>query len=142
MRLSLHMCACGVRLCGSGELSSDDPFVTGAPPHCYTRLCLHLSFALRRLSPRRLCSVGDLARRYGLTAEMIGGVLAERVGPIIRGQLEAGVIYTQAYLTRIKAQLRWASRLWPWPRAGGCGGGGGGGAWPRYPQPVPGNRCW
>ncbi|KAI3438673.1 hypothetical protein D9Q98_001094 [Chlorella vulgaris] len=55
-------------------------------------------------------AVGDLARRYGLTAEMIGGVLAERVGPIIRGQLEAGVIYTQAYLTRIKAQLRGALR--------------------------------
>ena len=40
---------------------------------------------------------------------MAGGVLAERVASgMIRGRLEAGVIYTQAYLQRIKAQLRCA----------------------------------
>ena len=54
--------------------------------------------------------MGDLARRFGLGAEMISGVLSERVGSeegaAIRGRMEAGVIYTQAYLTRIKAQLR------------------------------------
>ena len=56
--------------------------------------------------------MGDLARRFGLGAEMISGVLSERVGSqegaAIRGRMEAAVIYTQAYLTRIKAQLRWA----------------------------------
>ncbi|EFN57486.1 hypothetical protein CHLNCDRAFT_143015 [Chlorella variabilis] len=55
-------------------------------------------------------SVGDLARRFGLGAEMIGGVLGERVGTRIHGRMDAGVIYTQAYLTRIKAQLRGALR--------------------------------
>ena len=57
-------------------------------------------------------AVGDLARRFGLGAEMISSLLLERVGGVIRGRMESGVIYTQAYLTRIKAQLRWA--------AGGC----------------------
>lgn len=73
------------------------------------------SCSLRR---RRLCcglntrshsaaAVGDLARRFGLGAEMIGGALSERLASGgIRGRMEAGVIYTQAYLARIKAQLR------------------------------------
>lgn len=40
---------------------------------------------------------------------MISGVLSERVASgLIGGKMEAGVIYTQAYLARIKAQLRWA----------------------------------
>lgn len=64
--------------------------------------------------PFRL-AVGDLARRFGLGAEMIGTVLSERVASgAIRGRMEAGVVYTQAYLARIKAQLRWGRR-----RAGG-----------------------
>ncbi|KAL4425678.1 hypothetical protein ABPG75_009694 [Micractinium tetrahymenae] len=56
-------------------------------------------------------SVGDLARRFGLGAEMIGSVLSERVASgAVRGRMEAGVVYTQAYLARIKAQLRGALR--------------------------------
>ncbi len=51
--------------------------------------------------------MGDLARRFGLGTEMISGVLSERVASgLVRGKMEAGVIYTQAYLARIKAQLR------------------------------------
>lgn len=51
--------------------------------------------------------MGDLARRFGLGTEMISGVLSERVASgLIGGKMEAGVIYTQAYLARIKAQLR------------------------------------
>lgn len=51
--------------------------------------------------------MGELARRFSLGAEMINGVLVERVASgAIRGRLEAGVIYTQGYLARIKAQLR------------------------------------
>lgn len=64
------------------------------------------------LLPLPLPAVGDLARRFGLGAEMIGGVLGERVGTRIHGRMDAGVIYTQAYLTRIKAQLRWGGGGW------------------------------
>lgn len=66
-------------------------------------------------------AVGDLARRFGLGAEMIGGLLSERVASgLIGGRMEAGVIYTQAYLTRIKAQLRWVGlgTGWEQPRLG------------------------
>lgn len=55
-------------------------------------------------------AVGDLARRFGLGAEMIGSVLSERVASgAIRGRMEAGVVHTPAYLARIKAQLRWGN---------------------------------
>ena len=58
-------------------------------------------------SPPSSPAVGELARRFSLGAEMINGVLVERVASgAIRGRLEAGVIYTQGYLARIKAQLR------------------------------------
>lgn len=53
------------------------------------------------------CAVGDLARRFGLGAEMISAVLSTRVASgLVRGKMDAGVIYTAAYLARIKAQLR------------------------------------
>lgn len=52
-------------------------------------------------------AVGDLARRFGLGAEMISSVLCQRLASgLVRGKMEAGVIYTAAYLARIKAQLR------------------------------------
>lgn len=78
------------------------------------RLCTRASRASSRFAahpvpphpPIRL-AVGDLARRFGLGAEMISGVLSDRVASgLISGKMEAGVIYTQAYLARIKAQLR------------------------------------
>jgi hypothetical protein len=54
--------------------------------------------------------IGDLARRTGLGMEMIQGVLKERMGKTIHGRQEGGVLYTDAYLARIKAQLRGALR--------------------------------
>lgn len=55
-------------------------------------------------------AIGDLARRTGLGVEMLQGALRERLGKIVYGRLEGGVIYTENYLTRVKAQLRGALR--------------------------------
>lgn len=64
----------------------------------------------RKPQPPSHLAVGDLARRFGLGAEMIGSVLSERVASgAIRGRMEAGVVHTPAYLARIKAQLRWGN---------------------------------
>ncbi|KAG7667706.1 hypothetical protein Ndes2526B_g01898 [Nannochloris sp. 'desiccata'] len=54
--------------------------------------------------------IGDLARRSGLGMEMLQGILKERIGKTILGRQEGGVLYTDAYLARIKAQLRGALR--------------------------------
>ena len=54
--------------------------------------------------------LGDLARRCSLGVEMLQGVLLERMGKIVHGRLASGVIYTDAYLLRIKAQVRGALR--------------------------------
>lgn len=54
--------------------------------------------------------IGDLARRSGLGMDMLQSVLKERMGKTIHGRQEGGVLYTDAYLARIKAQLRGALR--------------------------------
>ncbi|GAB4816872.1 hypothetical protein N2152v2_003918 [Parachlorella kessleri] len=55
-------------------------------------------------------ALGEVARRYGLAADLLAAQLEARVGSLIHGKLEGGVIYTPAYLARIKAQLRGALR--------------------------------
>ena len=46
---------------------------------------------------------GEVARRYGLAADLLASQLEARVGSLIHGKLEGGVIYTPAYLARIRA---------------------------------------
>lgn len=57
-----------------------------------------------------MASLGDLARRFALSAELVTTSLASRVGTVIAGRLEGGVIYTPAHLARVRAQLRGALR--------------------------------
>ncbi|KAK9845381.1 hypothetical protein WJX81_005067 [Elliptochloris bilobata] len=80
-------------------------------------------------------AMGELARRYALGAELMQAAVGPRVGHAIRGRLEGGLLYTAAYLSRIKAQLRGALRgaaapvmLAPLVKEldSGMGGGGGG----------------
>ncbi len=50
--------------------------------------------------------MGELARRYALGAELLQASVTPRVGPVIRGRLEGGLLFTAAYISRIKAQAR------------------------------------
>lgn len=45
---------------------------------------------------------GEVARRFGLGADLVTSQLAARLGTLLQGTLEGGVIYTPAYLARIK----------------------------------------
>lgn len=50
-----------------------------------------------------MVAIGDLARRYALGVELLTGAVQVRMGQkMISGRLEGGVVYTDAYLARIK----------------------------------------
>ena len=53
-----------------------------------------------------MVAMGELARRYALAAELLQAAVGPRVGSAIRGRLEGGLLYTAAYLSRVKAQAR------------------------------------
>ncbi|EFJ17682.1 hypothetical protein SELMODRAFT_113645 [Selaginella moellendorffii] len=55
-------------------------------------------------------SLGELARRYGVGAELLTGMLSSRIGTIIHAKLEGGQLYTPAYVARVKATVRGALR--------------------------------
>ena len=82
-------------------------------------------------------SLGDLARRYGLSVELITSALVARLGTLVHGRLESGLLYTDAHVKRLAAQLRGALRATASPcsvqelataafesgtEAGACGG--------------------
>ena len=55
--------------------------------------------------------VGELARRHGLSADLMTKALRERVeSGAVDGRLEGGSIYTPGYVRRLRAQLRGAMR--------------------------------
>ena len=55
-------------------------------------------------------SVTDLAKRYNLSLEMIQQEAKARLGSKIQGKMDTGLIYTDAYINRVKVQLRGALR--------------------------------
>lgn len=55
-------------------------------------------------------SLADLAVAYSLNTELLRSTISSRMGSIIKGQLEGGLLYTPAYVRNIKAQLRGALR--------------------------------
>lgn len=50
-------------------------------------------------------SIGDLARQFALGGDLVLSVISARMGSLIQGRLEAGLIFTPAYIARIKAQV-------------------------------------
>jgi DNA-binding transcriptional ArsR family regulator len=55
--------------------------------------------------------VGELARRHGLSADLMTKALRERVeAGAVDGRLEGGSVYTPGYVRRLRAQLRGAMR--------------------------------
>lgn len=57
-----------------------------------------------------MLSLADLAVTYALQTELLRSTISSRMGSIIQGQLEGGLLYTPAYVRNIKAQLRGALR--------------------------------
>lgn len=53
---------------------------------------------------------GDVAIQYSLSSEMVLSILGPRIGAIINGHMQGGMIYTSSYINRIKAQLKGAIR--------------------------------
>ncbi|DBA76463.1 TPA: hypothetical protein ACH3X2_008532 [Trebouxia sp. C0005] len=54
--------------------------------------------------------LADLAAQFALGSELLMSVVAPRMNKTIHGRLEAGLLYTSAYIARIKAQIRGALR--------------------------------
>lgn len=52
-----------------------------------------------------MVALGDMARRFKLSSELMQTTISARLGKAIPGHLEAGVLYTAVYLARIKAQV-------------------------------------
>lgn len=55
-------------------------------------------------------SLGELARRFAVGAELITNVLSARLGTSVHGKLEGGQLYTPAFVARIRATVRGAVR--------------------------------
>ena len=55
-------------------------------------------------------SFAELARRHGLSAEQVTAALSARLGRCVHGRVEGGLLYTDAHVARLAAQLRGALR--------------------------------
>ena len=49
---------------------------------------------------------GDLARKHELSADLMSKTLESRMGTLVHGRAEGGVLHTAGYVTRLTAQLR------------------------------------
>eukprot|EP01023_Acetabularia_acetabulum_P023003 TRINITY_DN22604_c0_g1_i2.p2 TRINITY_DN22604_c0_g1~~TRINITY_DN22604_c0_g1_i2.p2 ORF type:complete len:233 (-),score=34.52 TRINITY_DN22604_c0_g1_i2:57-755(-) len=54
--------------------------------------------------------LGELARRFSLSREMIVAQISERIGSVIQARMEGAVLYTSQYIERLKSLLRGALR--------------------------------
>ena len=54
-----------------------------------------------------------LAQQFGLAGDLLQSVLEPRIGSTIQGRLQAGLLFTPAYISRIKAKVApcWQSLL-------------------------------
>ena len=50
--------------------------------------------------------LGELAAQFNLGSELLMSVVTPRMNKTIHGRLEGGLLYTSAYIARIKAQVR------------------------------------
>lgn len=51
-------------------------------------------------------TITDLARRFNLTSEYIQVLVERRLGRVIHGTLEKGILYTEAFVERYRSQIR------------------------------------
>lgn len=57
-----------------------------------------------------IATIGDLARQFSLGADILTTFLRPRLSTIINGQMDGGVLYTDGYINRLRAQVRGALR--------------------------------
>ena len=50
-------------------------------------------------------SISNLARQFALAGDLVQSIIAARIGTLVQGRLESGLIFTPAYIARIKAQV-------------------------------------
>lgn len=50
-------------------------------------------------------SISNLARQFALAGDLLLSVITPRMGTLVQGRLESGLIFTPAYIARIKAQV-------------------------------------
>ena len=55
-----------------------------------------------------MVSIGALARRFALAGDLVLSTLEPRMGTAVKGRLEAGLLFTPAYIARLKAQVQGA----------------------------------
>lgn len=61
------------------------------------------------LEDRGMARLSDLTAHYGLNSELMLSVITARMGTIVRGKLEAGLLYTSGYLRNLKVKLALAA---------------------------------
>ena len=49
--------------------------------------------------------MASLAQRFSLAGDLLQSVIEPRIGHSIKGRLQAGLLFTPAYISRIKAQV-------------------------------------
>lgn len=49
--------------------------------------------------------MASLAQRFSLAGDLLQSVIEPRIGESIKGRLQAGLLFTPAYISRIKAQV-------------------------------------
>ena len=97
------------RCCRCGELPPSPtlhPFPSSPPSHIShfpQEAGLALQYALPPPPPAQeagMVSMSDLALQYALGTELLASAVSRRVGTVIRGRLEGGLLYTPAYIRR------------------------------------------
>ena len=51
-------------------------------------------------------TIGETAKTYDLSADLITKTVESRVGTVIEGQIQSGLVYTPVYIARVKAIVR------------------------------------
>lgn len=52
-----------------------------------------------------MLALGELARRYKLSMELVQDIMQQRLGTLVHGRLHSGLIFTSAYVGRTKCQV-------------------------------------
>ena len=58
--------------------------------------------------------LASLAAQFALGSELLMSLVAVRINKTIHGRLEGGLLYTSAYIARIKAQVGYLRCKGPW----------------------------
>lgn len=63
-----------------------------------------------KLQSAGVLPLSDVARSHGLSMDMLNGEVTKALGTIIHGKMDGIMLYTDAYITRVRCQIRGAIR--------------------------------